>query len=106
MKNKFLVYDNGYAIYSLNKNKEYSLILKENYPKSMNGNPKIYQINQNKYVICSKGIYNTHHNIDIFEKYYIKYEYTEIRVPSITNDIKGDEEEDVFKIRKKRYNNI
>ena len=43
MKNRFLVYDDGYAIYSLNKNKGYSLISKENYPKSMNGNPKIYE---------------------------------------------------------------
>ena len=33
MKNRFLVYNNGYEIYSLNKNKEYSLILKEDYPK-------------------------------------------------------------------------
>jgi hypothetical protein len=102
MKNRFLVYDDGYAIYSLNKNKGYSLISKENYPKSMNGNPEIYEINQNKYIICSKGIYNTHHHINIFEKYNIKYEYTEIRVPSIGNDESLIGKEDVFKIRKKK----
>ena len=103
MKNRFLVYNNGYAIYSLNKNKEYSLILKEDYPKSMNGYPKIYEINQNKYIICSEGTINTHHHIHIFEEYNIKYEYTEIRVPSIRSvNTPGKEDEDVIKIREKK----
>jgi len=77
MKNRFLVYVKGYEIYSLNKNNEYSLIIKENFPKSMNGYPKTYEINQSKYIFCSKEIYDTHQDIGIFEKYNIEYEYTE-----------------------------
>jgi len=102
MKNRFLVYVNGYEIYSLNKNNEYSLILKENFPKSMNGYPKTYEINQSKYIFCSKGIYDTHQDIGIFEKYNIKYEYTEIRDEPITNVEPPRQKEDVFKIRKKK----
>jgi len=105
MKNRFLVYVKGYEIYSLNKNNEYSLIIKENFPKSMDGYPKTYEINQSKYIFCSKGIYNTHQDIGIFEKYNIKYEYTEIRVPSNTNMVPLEQKEDVervFKISKKK----
>ena len=70
----------------------------------MNGYPKAYEINQSKYIFCSKEIYDTYKDIGIFEKYNIEYEYTEISVPSNTNmvPLEPKETEDVFKIRKKK----
>ena len=54
-ENRFISISNyGFRIYSLNNNNQYSLILMD---KHLEGIEKIYEINKNKFIFCTKKYY-------------------------------------------------
>ena len=79
---KFLsIYNYGFKIYSLNENNQYLLVLMDVY---LDGNLKIYEINENQLIFCVKKGYGA--SMGCPEHDYIKIE--EICINDITKSEK------------------
>ena len=93
-RNRFICITNyGFKIYSLNSNGEYSIIL---LTKHLEGIKKIYEINENKFIFCTKKIYGPSLG-ETNNKYLIELiELHEIANEELNNILKEVEKEDYF----------
>jgi hypothetical protein len=81
--NKFISISNyGYKIYALNKNNEYSLVLMDIY---WDGELKIYEINENKFIFCVKKYIRTNYGGPA-------HDYIKIEEVQISNKTKSEKE--------------